>query len=191
MPRKLVWTGRSSVSSACSRSSQAFGFGCVPLMRGVEASEALKARHTSTRAQAHTRNVLIVSQIALACILLVGAGLMGRSLWRVLNVSPGFRAEQVLAAHISLIPRRYPDVHTIAAFQREFLMRVGSLSGVQSAGLGGYLPLGGADNSWAPSIEGRAFDAREFIQYRPVTPGYLETLGIPLRAGRGFLRGRQ
>jgi putative ABC transport system permease protein len=166
-------------------------FGCVPLRRGIAASESLKAgRHTLTRGQVHTRNVLIVGQIAMACILLIGAGLMGRSVWRLLNVSPGFEAGQVLTAHISLIPRQYPNVGRIAAFQREFLARVRNLPGVQSAGIGGYLPLGGTDNSWAPRIEGRAALAPgEYIHYRPVTPGYIETLAISLRDGRRFSDG--
>jgi putative ABC transport system permease protein len=163
-------------------------FGCAPLVQRVEASESLKqSRHTLTRGQAHTRNVLVVSQIALACVLLVGAGLVGQSLWRLLNVSPGFRADRVLTAEVSVIPRRYPDVRRIATFHRELLARVRNLPGVHSAGVGGYLPLGGAGNSWAPRIEGRApLAPDDYIEYRPVTPGYIETLAVPLITGRHF-----
>jgi putative ABC transport system permease protein len=161
-------------------------FGCAPLVQSVEPSESLKQGcHTSTLGQTSTRNVLVISQIALACILLIGAGLVGQSLWRLLNVSPGFRADRVLTAEVSVIPRRYPDVRRIATFQREFLARVRNLPGVQSAGVGGYLPLGGAGNSWAPKIEGQApLAPDDFIEYRPVTPGYIEALAIPLIEGR-------
>jgi putative ABC transport system permease protein len=162
--------------------------GCVPLLRGFEASESLKAgRHTVTRGQMDARDALIVGQIALACILLAGASLTGRSLWRLLHVAPGFEAGHVLTADISLNPRRYPDVRRISTFQQEFLAHVRALPGVLAAGIGGYLPLGGTDNSWAPTIEGRAPVAPgEYIQYRPVTSGYIGTLVISLREGRGF-----
>ena len=162
--------------------------GCVPLLRRFEAGESLKAgRHTAARRMMDARDVLIVGQIALACILLAGASLTGRSLWRLLNVSPGFEAAHVLTADISLNPRRYSDVHRVSTFQQEFLARVRALPGVSSAGIGGYLPLGGTDNSWSPAIEGRARAAPgEYIQYRPVTSGYIDTLMISLGEGRGF-----
>ena len=163
-------------------------FGCAPLVQRVEAADSLRERRpTLSRTQRRLRSALIVGQIALACMLLVGAGLMGRSLWELLNVSPGFQPNQVLAAQVSLGPSRYPNVDRIAAFQQEALSRIRSLAGVRSAGVGGYLPLGGKDNSWAPAIEGRApLGPGEYIQYRPATPGYIETLGIALLRGRHF-----
>jgi putative ABC transport system permease protein len=163
-------------------------FGCAPLMERSRVSESLKqVRHTVTPGQARARSVLVVSQLSLACVLLVGAGLMGQSLWRLLNVSPGFSADRVVTADVSVIPRRYPDVRRVAAFQRELLAHLRRLPGVHSAGIGGYLPLGGGGNSWAPRIEGRASLAPDdHIEYRPVSPGYIETLGIPLMEGRHF-----
>jgi putative ABC transport system permease protein len=163
-------------------------FGCAPMLQRAEASESLKDRRsTMARGQRHARNVTVVAQMALACVLLVGAGLMGRSLWQLLSVPAGFRAEHVLSAQISLIPLRYPDVTRIAAFQRDLLERVARLPGVERAGMAGYLPLGGSDNSWTPSIEHKPPLPRgEHIQYRPITVGYIEVMGIPLRSGRLF-----
>ena len=84
-------------------------------------------------------------------------------------------------------PTPVPDVRRIATFQRELLARVRNLPGVHSAGFGGYLPLGGAGNSWAPRIEGRCVRWRRMISsIPPVTPGYIETLAIPLIMGRHF-----
>ena len=98
---------------------------------------------------------------------------------------PVSRQSELLTGQISLAPRRYPNVDRIAAFQQEALARIKSLPEVRSAGLGGYLPLGGADNSWAPAIEGRApLSPGDYVQYRPATPGYIETMGIRLQRGR-------
>ena len=161
-------------------------FGCAPLLHGVAASASLKTgQQTPSRAQGRTQSGLVVVQIALACVLLVGAGLMGRSLWALLSVAPGFEADRVLTARLALTSRLSSDVRRIATFQRELLARVNRLPGARSAGFGGYLPLGGSGNSWAPAIEGRApLAPGERIQYRPVTPGYIESLAIPLVEGR-------
>jgi putative ABC transport system permease protein len=135
------------------------------------------------------RSLLAAAQVALSLMLLIGAGLMAKSLWTLTSVSPGFRMEHVLTAGISLPTSRYPDAARIAAFQRDLLDRVRSTPGVRSAGLTAHLPLGGTDNSWSFDIEGRPPlppGVDPTAQYGTVTPGYLETLGIPLLRGRAF-----
>ncbi len=105
-------------------------------------------------------------------------------------MSPGFRTEHILTARLSLSGSRYPDARRIADFQRELLERVRNTPGVQSTGLAAYLPLSGTDNAWGFVIEGRpALRTGEYnlAKYRPVSPGYFETIGIPLLRGRGFL----
>ena len=163
-------------------------FGCVPLMHGVGANASLRrSSHTVSSGHTRTRNALVVGQVALACVLLIGAGLMGRSLWQLLRVSPGFRTEHVLTGELSVPSSRYRDVLQIAALQRELLDRVQSVPGVRSAGIAAYLPLGGSDNSWSPTFAGRPpLPPGEYIKYRPVTPDYFDTLAIPLQAGRRF-----
>jgi predicted permease len=167
-------------------------FGLAPLFqtRRENANEALKqnARPIGT-VQSRLRNGLVVAQTAIALVLLTGAALTAKSLWNLLQVSPGFRTEHVLTARVSLPASRYPDVRRISVFQSELLERVRSMPGIQSAGLTAYLPLSGADNAWAFFIEGRPslpVGVYNMAKYRPVSPGYLETIGIRMLRGRGF-----
>jgi len=142
------------------------------------------------------RGLLIVGQIAMALVLLTGAGLMAKSLWMLLQVPPGFRTERILTARLSL-PRQYTNDYKfgtgahreISAFQQRLLDRVRAIPGVESAAFTAYLPLSGADNSWAFVVEGRPPKPpgeRDVVNYRPVGPGYFETIGIPIRRGRAF-----
>lgn len=174
-------------------------FGLVPLFhsQSVSANDALKesGRGMAT-GQSRLRSALIIGQVAIALVLLVGAGLMTKSLWTLLHVSPGFRTEHILTARLSL-PPQYTNGYTfgigqhrrISAFQRDLLERVRRIPGVLSAAFTAYLPLSGTDNSWAFNVEGRppkppgVYDA---TNYRPVSWGYFETMGIPVLRGRGF-----
>ena len=168
-------------------------FGLVPLAqsRGV----SLNARGVAG-GQSRLRSVLIVAQVAIALVLLVGAGLMMRSLQSLLEVSPGFRTDHLLTARFSLPPRYTKGYkfglglhREIGAFQRAMLGRVRALPGVQAAGFTSYLPLGGTDNGWSFFIEGRpplpqgVYDS---TGYRPITAGYFEAIGIPVIRGRGI-----
>jgi len=142
------------------------------------------------------RGTLVIGQIAIALILLSGAGLMARSLWNLLAVRPGFQTHNILSARLSL-PPRYTKGYAfgtgkhreISAFQDRVLERVRTIPGVQSAAFTAYLPLSGADNMWAFFEKGRPpkppgeFDT---AHYRPVGAGYFETMGIPLQRGRSF-----
>jgi predicted permease len=135
------------------------------------------------------RDVLVVAQLAIALVLLTGAALTAKSFWNLLQVDPGFRTEHVLTARVSLPASRYPDVQHISAFQSELLERVRNMPGIQSAGLTAYLPLSGADNAWSFFIEGRPplpIGVDNMVKYRPISPGYLEAIGIPLIQGRRF-----
>jgi putative ABC transport system permease protein len=168
-------------------------FGLVPLAssRGVR----LNARGVAS-GQSRLRHALIVGQVALALVLLVGAGLMAKSLRALLQVSPGFRTEQILTARLSL-PPRYANVwkfgiglrREVSAFERALADRVRAIPGVQAAAFVSYLPLSGTDNNWAFFIEGRpphppgVYDSAD---YRPITAGYFETMGIPVLRGRSF-----
>jgi putative ABC transport system permease protein len=167
-------------------------FGLTPLaqVRRVNANESLKqGTRVAGGVQPRLRSALAAAQIALAFVLLTGAGLMAKSFWTLMHVAPGFRTEHILTARLSLPMSHYPDARRIAAFQRDLLERVRSAPGVQSAGLAGHLPLSGTDNNWSFDIEGRPprpQGADNVAGYRPVSPGYFETLAIPLLRGRGF-----
>ena len=130
-----------------------------------------------------------MAQIAIAIILLIGAGLMVKSFWALTHVAPGFRSENILTARLSLPRSRYPDNHRIAVFERELGERLQGKPGVTSAAFTTYLPLGGLENSWSFIIEGRPplpVGTYNIAMHRPVSVGYFETIGIPLLRGRSF-----
>ena len=167
-------------------------FGLTPLVgtTRVSAGESLKQSHR-VAGGTHTgiRNLLVVTQIAIAVVLLIGAGLMAKSFWALTRVASGFRSESILTARLSLSRARYPDNRRIAAFERELLERLHGEPGVESAGFTTYLPLSGSDNGWAFFIEGRPplpVGMYNMAKYRPVSAGYFETIGIPLLKGRSF-----
>lgn len=167
-------------------------FGLAPLQRAFRenSNDTLKqSSRTASAVRSRLRSGLVVTQIALALILLTGAALTGKSLWNLLQVSPGFRTEHILTARVPLPASRYPDARQIAAFQHSVLDKVRNMPGIQSAGMAAYLPLSGADNAWAVTILGRPplpIGVYNMPRYRPVSPGYFETIGIPVLRGRAF-----
>ena len=183
--RMLLFTGLISLATGIL-------FGLAPLFqaRKVNANESLKQNaRAAAGGQSRMRSGLVVAQIAIAMILLIGAGLMAKSFWTLLHVSPGFRTERILTARLSLPRSRYPDNRRIGGFERELLERVQGAPGVQSAGFATYLPLSGTDNGWAFFIEGRPplpVGVYNMAKYRPASPGYFEAIGIPLLRGRAF-----
>jgi putative ABC transport system permease protein len=174
-------------------------FGLLPLLqsRQENANDSLKqsGRGTAT-GQSHLRSALIIGQVVVALVLLIGAGLMTKSLWTLLRVSPGFQTEHILTARLSLPPHYLNgykfgtgEHRRISAFQRELLERVRNIPGVQSAAFTAYLPLSGADNDWAFDIEGRPAKPTgvyDLMKYRPVSADYFKTMGIPVLRGRAF-----
>ena len=177
-------------------------FGLAPLFQTwrVTANDSLKQSGRGIAAgQSRLRSALIAGQVAVALVLLIGAGLMTKSLWTLLRVSPGFETEHILTARLSL-PPQYTNGYKfgvgqhrqISAFQRDLLERVRDIPGVQSAAFTAYLPLTGTNNSWAFEIEGRPprpVGEYNIANYRPVGAGYFETIGIPIERGRGFRAG--
>jgi len=167
-------------------------FGLGPLLgtRSVSAGESLKqSNRVAGGTHSHLRNGLAVTQIAIAMILLIGAGLMAKSFWALVHTTPGFRSEHIVTARLSLPRSRYPDNRRIASFEQQLLDGLRDRPGIQSAGFTSYLPLGGSDNGWAFFIEGHPplpLGVFNMAKYRPVSPGYFETIGIPLLQGRTF-----
>jgi len=103
----------------------------------------------------HLRATLVVSEVALAFLLLVGAGLFLRSLASLQEVSPGFQAERVITANVALPPTRYADAAKEIAFYRAVIDRLTSLPGVTNVGAGVSVPFSGNPGSASFSIEGR------------------------------------
>jgi predicted permease len=141
----------------------------------------------SARGTRQLQRVLVASQLALSMVLLVEAALLGRSLRALSTVDPGFRAAGLTALSVAL-PSRYPDEQT-ALFAREVTRRLAELPGVQRVSASQHLPFLGGASSSPVQVETPAGDpgqpARQ-TQQRYVLPGYFETLGIRLLAGRSF-----
>ena len=167
-----------------------FGLGPLFATWRENAGESLKQNSRfASGMQTRLRSGLTVAQIAIAIILLIGAGLMAKSLWALMRVAPGFRSENILTARLSLPQSRYPDNRKIAALEGELLENLRRRPGVQSAGFATYIPLSGFDNGWDFLIEGRPPlppGTHNVTEYRPVSAGYFETIGIPLLRGRSF-----
>jgi predicted permease len=135
------------------------------------------------------RSMVVVAEIALAVVLLIGAGLMIRSLWKLQHVQLGFDPQNVLTAQISLPDARYREPQKRAIFFRRLIEKVRALPGVNAAGVISTLPLR-AGGRTSIAIEGRAEmtnvppQARPRIHDRVVTPDYFQTMGIRLIRGR-------
>ena len=175
-------------------------FGVAPALQlsRPQVAEALKdaARSSSGAAGQKMRSVLVVAEISMALMLLVGAGLLVRSLQRLLEVSPGFQAEHLLTARLSLPQTQYRDTTAINSFYRDVTQRLGAVPGVQAAGMGTILPMTGRHSSGSTYVEHTSatgfqmspvFHAPNIeADQRFVTPGFFEAMRIPLLHGRWF-----
>jgi predicted permease len=142
---------------------------------------------TISRAAQGLRHSFIVAQIALAFLLLTGAGLLGVSLKRVLNVSPGFQPNHVLTGHIVLPPAEYDDEPARLAFVKRLLGELRTLPGVTSAAVSTVVPFTGQDNSQAIVAEGFVSQPGDSLRahfHCATSSDFWQALGIPLHQGR-------
>jgi predicted permease len=147
---------------------------------------------TGGRGAALLRKTLVVAQVAFALVLLIGAGLLLASFRRVLAIDPGFRPESVVTASVTLPPGRYEENQDFIAFHERSLAGIRSLPGVVSAGATTVIPFGGSYNDSVIMAEGYQMAPGESLispAKTDVTPGYFETMGIPLLSGRLFEEG--
>ena len=169
-------------------------FGLVPALQSSRTDLQQGLREggrsgTAGRGQTRLRAVLVVAEVGLACMLLVGAGVMLRSFVNLLHSDPGFQAEHVLTAQVSLPSSRYKTIASMAGFDRNLLTKLSSLPGVQAAGMGTDLPWTGYDeNMGGFTIEGKAPPPREHFhaRFHAASPDYFRAAGIPLVSGRYF-----
>jgi putative ABC transport system permease protein len=133
-----------------------------------------------------TRRLLVVTEIALALLLLVGTGLMVQSFRRLQDVDPGFNPDGVLSARLAL-SRANSDTARVIGFFRELVERADTLPGVTAAAAVSYLPLGQSGARYSFNVEGRPTIDPQFrprTEFNVVTPGYFATMEIPLLQGR-------
>jgi putative ABC transport system permease protein len=166
--------------------------GLLPAVRStrVEISEALKqgqSRGSSDGGGAKIRGLLVVSEVALSLVLLIGAGLMLRTLLQLGKVQPGFDPEHVLTATLTVPGGRYTTSAAQNAFFDQILGQVRSLPGVQSVGLIDDLPINGGGSHQPIQVEGQPVvpmaDQPE-VDVRVISPGYLSAMHIRLLQGR-------
>jgi len=170
-------------------------FGAVPAWQSALANPAEGLRESTrggrgTRSQRVFQNGLIIGEIALSLASLVGAGLLMRSFVSMLKVDPGFRSERVLVNTLLVLPRyKYPENYQRVNFFRTLLERLSGLPGVEASGGITSLPLQG-NSIFSPfRIQGRPTGPDGKLMaavINVVSPGYFNTMGIPLRGGRWF-----
>lgn len=142
---------------------------------------------TVSRAAQRLRYGFIVVQVALAFVLLSGAGMLGISLRKMLATSPGFRPEHVLTGNIALPWKGYPEDPPRLAFMERLLGELRGQPGVVAVGLASAIPMGGSYNNSATSIEGREATGGEGVRAHIMTSAageYWQAMGIPLIEGR-------
>ncbi|HKW19659.1 MAG TPA: ABC transporter permease [Terriglobales bacterium] len=181
----------------------AFGFG-ISLLTGVvfglfpafqlsggASADKLKQAGRASQSVAHKRvsSALVIAEIAISLTLLASAGLLLKSFWRLIHVSPGFQTEHVITAQFSLNAPAYGpygDPEKRARFWQLFEDRVRSLPGVEAVGAISELPLGGTHYDNPFHIPGHTYGPSDFddAQFRQVTTGYLSVMRIPLIQGR-------
>jgi putative ABC transport system permease protein len=167
-------------------------FGLIPAAQAArwnpEPSLRESGRGSGGVERQRTRRLLVISQIALALLLLIGTGLMVQSFRRLQAVDAGFDAERVVSARVSL-PRADGDTARVLGFYQELVRRASALPGVRAAAAVSYLPLGRGAATYRFNVEGRPPvepQLRPRAEFNTVTPGYFEVMGIPLLQGRDF-----
>jgi len=184
--RVLVWTALISVLTG-------MVFGLVPALQNsnLQLNETLRdgGRTTETRRRRRGRDVLVVVELALAVMLLTGAGLLLKSLWRLQHVDLGIKPEGVLTMQVALPGNRYNEPARVRDFDRRLIEQTKTLPGIRAVALSNSLPPDETEFSSDFTLEGQTrgpATAEQIAYFHEVTPDYFEALSIPLRSGRVF-----
>jgi putative ABC transport system permease protein len=167
-------------------------FGLIPALR-VSSSRLRGSLASDSRTLAPSsvsRQILVAVDVALALMLLVGAGLMLRSVVHLVRSNPGFESSHVLTAQFSLVGQRYREDAAVIVFHQQLLESVRAVPGVESAALAGQIPMGGNRDSWGFHVEGRLESNPEqapSVERYSITPDYLKLMRIPIVRGRGVI----
>ncbi len=168
-------------------------FGLAPAlqMTKTDLTQALRESSrsaTGARRLKLMRNALVVGEICMSLVLLASAGLLLESLWKLLSVSPGFKAENVVTCRIDLPPTKYPEGKEQAEFFRRLLDQAHGIPGVKTASLATSLPFSGSRGTSSFTIDGRSTEEgnEPSADRHQVAPGYFAAMEIALLAGRDF-----
>jgi predicted permease len=169
-------------------------FGLAPAIQAARfnQTETLKegGRDSATGSSGkRVRGLLVMAEVAVSLVLLIGAGLLINSFLRLRNVDPGFRADNLLTMRVVLPEPKYEDFERRTAFYSELVQRVQSVAGVKSAAVTTNLPLYRQGNSIGVTVEGQPPlppGQKNIVVTRIISPGYFDTMSIPLLKGRQF-----
>jgi putative ABC transport system permease protein len=167
-------------------------FGLVPALQSTlrpDLQNSLKhgSRSSGSRNQ-QLGGVLVVSEVAFSLVLLVSAGLLIKSFWRMTHVNPGFRADHLVTTQLEFSSKTYDDDKRKVLFYQQLLERVAALPGVESAGATSEFPLNNQPNDRSFEVQGRTYppNQKDDAQYRRIAGDYFRAMGIPLLRGRRF-----
>jgi putative ABC transport system permease protein len=168
--------------------------GIVPALQFTRTSisETLKqgsGRSGGASLKQHTRKALVISEVALSLVLLIGAGLMIRSFWKLQNVNPGFDSSNALTMSVVLNWIRYPEAHQRIAFVDRAMEQIRAVPGVVSVGTTTKIPLTGGGSTQPFTREGgpvASIAEQPMALTRYISPDYFRAIGIPLQQGRFF-----
>jgi predicted permease len=170
-------------------------FGLAPAIGATHENLADSLKEGSQRtgvssSSPRLRNALLVSQVALALVLVISAGLLTRTFFHLLGANGGFNPDRVLTFQLPLPALKYVDQDHIVAFYQNALGRLRSVPGVQSAGIGETVPMGGEGESTVirmPDHPAATQKELPFANYTIISPGYLSAVGTPVLRGRDFV----
>jgi len=168
-------------------------FGILPALQlgKPNLSDVLKegGKTSASAGRSQIRRILVVSEIALSLMLLLGAGLLIRSFFRLEGARPGFDTTNILTMRMNIPFNRYPKFESVIEFTRKLQDSVRNIPGVESVGIINRLPLSGSGPQTPYAYDAATEQAWESISadWRVVTPGYFETMGMQLAHGRTFV----
>jgi putative ABC transport system permease protein len=168
-------------------------FGVAPALvasdhrSGATLSEAVRGTSGGARGR-RLRSTLVVAELALSLILLVGAGLLMTSFWKITEVAPGFRSAQLVTMRLSLPASRYGDHASTVVFYQSLFDRLRSAPGIERVAATSAPPFSGLNGRLNLEVENREIESTFPVRAHPrsVSPDYFQTMGMPLVRGRGF-----
>ncbi len=183
--------GRALAFSALASLATAALFGLLPAIKAsridLQPSLHAEARRTAGAPTSLARRLLVAANVAMAVVLLVGAGLMIKSVGRLLGVDPGFDPAHVLTLQTTMLGAQFSDARSIVATSEAIVERLRGLPGVEAAAAAGQIPLGGNGDTWGFHVDGVPPGPDDpSVERYAVTPDYFSVMKIPLRRGRLF-----
>lgn len=163
--------------------------GLIPAWRSSNSDLQIHLKEGETRSASAPRQALrkalVVSEVTLALVLLCGAGLLIRTLWKLNSVNPGFDPDKVLVAELVLPKTKYRDARQQTLFFQQLIDRIKTSPGIESVGGTSNLPLSGTNMVFLASVEGQSNSSLP-ASFRAVSHDYFRTMRIPLLKGRWF-----